>query len=204
MDIQQKIENFLVEVAEKESVSKADLIDVFDKISLLNKKVMGVSNFATKANFRLQSEKIKADLSEYIEQYITDVAQQVSFGRFSITVERDKNGFIQEFKPIDVSVVIDNLISNAKRKRHRATKIAFKITHPTKDTIHIEVRDDGRGFDRNIDDLNRVFEKGFTLTDGSGLGLFHVKHVLGEMNGTIEAIRPESGQGAEFLIRISK
>lgn len=64
--------------------------------------------------------------------------------------------------------------------------------------------DNGRGFDETIDDLDRVFEKGFTMTDGSGLGLFHVRHVLGEMNGTIAASRPEGRQGAVFLIRVSK
>lgn len=202
--IQQQIENFFVNVSGKESISTHDAINVFERISLLNQKVMGITRFATKANFRLQSEMIEADLGEYIVQYINDVAKQFNLGSFSINVESDEKGFIQKFKPIDVSIVIDNMIANTKKRNTRATNISFKIIHPSKNTIHILVADNGKGFDEKIEDLNRVFEKGFTTTDGSGLGLYHVRHVLGEMNGTIEASRQQGRNGAFFLIRISK
>jgi len=204
VDIQQQIENFLVGISGKKSVSPSEIINALERIALLNRKVMGVSKFATKANFRLDSEMIEADLGDYVKQYINDVAQQFLFGPLSISVESDDKGFLQKFKPIDVSVLIDNLVANAKKKHARATQISFQISHPSKNAVHILVTDNGRGFDKKIDDLNRIFEKGFTMTDGSGLGLFHVRHVLGEMNGTIEAIRPEGRQGTRFLIRISK
>jgi signal transduction histidine kinase len=180
------------------------VINALERIALLNRKVMGVSKFATKANFRLESEMIEAGLAEYIEQYINDVARKFLHGPLSINIETDNKGFTQRFNPIDVSVVIDNLIANAKRKQTRATEITFKITHPTKDTLHILVSDNGRGFDKRITEFNRIFEKGFTMTDGSGLGLYHVRHVLGEMSGTIEAMRTEGQRGATFMIRISK
>jgi len=206
VDIQQQIENFLVKISGQSTVQKSDVLNAFESIALLNRKVMGISKFATKANFRLESEMIEEDLAEYIEQYIDDVARKFSLGSRPITinVENDHKGFVQKFKPIDVSVVVDNLIANAKKKQTRATNITFKINHPSKDTIHILVSDNGLGFDKHIDDLSRIFEKGFTMTDGSGLGLFHVQHVLGEMNGTIEALRPDGQKGAAFLIRISK
>ncbi|MBS4029665.1 MAG: ATP-binding protein [Ignavibacteriales bacterium] len=202
--IQQQIENFFVNVSGKESISTQEAINVFERISLLNQKVMGITRFATKANFRLQSEMIEADLGEYIVQYINDVAKQFNLGSFAINVESDEKGFIQKFKPIDVSIVIDNMIANSKKRNTRATNISFKIIHPSKNTIHILVADNGKGFDEKIEDLNRVFEKGFTTTDGSGLGLYHVRHVLGEMNGTIDASRQQDRNGAFFLIRISK
>jgi signal transduction histidine kinase len=163
---------------------------------------MGVSKFATKANFRLESEKIEADIADYIEQYISGVARDFLLGPISIVVDNDGKGFIQKFKPIDVSVVVDNLVANARKAR--ANRIHFHISHPSKDTVYIRVSDNGRGFHEQIDDLDRVFEKGFTTTDGSGLGLYHVRHVLGEMNGTIEAEKTGSQRGAVFLIRIAK
>lgn len=204
VDIQQQIENFLVKIAGKTSIDPSEVINALERIALLNRKVMGISKFATKANFRLQSEMIEADLSDYIEQYINDIARQFMLGPLKIIVESDHKGFVQKFKPIDVSVVIDNLIANAKKRHTKATQILFQITHPSKNTIHILVTDNGCGFDGKIDDLNRVFEKGFTMTDGSGLGLYHVRHVLGEMNGTIEASQRKDQAGAVFLIRISK
>ena len=205
VDIQQQIENFLVRISDQSSVTRKEVLNALEQISLLNRKVMGISKFATKANFRLESEQIEAVLANYIEQYINDVARIFSHGPLMIEVENDGKGFVQKFKPIDVSVIIDNLIANSKKKQTKATKITFKITHPSKDTIHVLVTDNGKeGFDKQIDDLDRMFEKGFTLTDGAGLGLYHVRHVLGEMNGTIEAMRNKDHQGAMFLIRISK
>lgn len=204
VDIQQQIENFLGRISGSKVISQSDVVDALEKIALLNRKVMGISKFATKANFRLESEMIEADLGDYVEQYITDVAQKFLFGPLSISVTNDHKGFTQRLKPIDLSVVIDNLVANAKKKSIRATQVGFQITHPTKDSIHILVTDNGRGFDKHIDDLDRLFEKGFTTTDGSGLGLFHVRQVLGEMNGTIEAVRQQGIPGASFLIRISK
>ena len=202
VDIQQQIENFLVKISDKTSVPKIDIVNALEGIALLNRKVMGVSKFATKANFRLESEKIEADVGDYIEQYINGVARDFLSGPITISVENDGKGFVQKFKPIDISVVVDNLIANARKAR--ATRIAFMISHPSKDSIHIRITDNGRGFHQQIDDLTRIFEKGFTKTDGSGLGLFHVRHVLGEMNGTIEAITTDTQRGASFLIRISK
>ncbi|QEI04402.1 hypothetical protein FXN63_00020 [Pigmentiphaga aceris] len=202
VDINQQIENFLVRISGQDSVQRSDLLSALERISLLNKKVMGVSKFATKANFRLESEHIKADLGEYIEQYINGVAKDFLFGPLRVNVKTDGKGIERKFKPIDISVVVDNLIANAKKAR--ANSITFEILHPTRDSVHISVTDNGRGFDSLIDDLERVFEKGFTTTDGSGLGLYHVRMVLGEMNGTIQATKGLDGKGTKFLIRISR
>lgn len=163
---------------------------------------MGVSKFATKANFRLESEKIEADIGEYVEQYINGVAKDFLSGPLAISVENDGKAFIQKFKPIDISVVVDNLIANARKAR--ATRVFFNISHPNKGSVHIHVHDNGRGFSNDVDDIERIFEKGFTKTDGSGLGLYHVRQVLGEMNGTIEAQKSDGKRGAAFLIRIAK
>lgn len=202
VDINQQIENFLVRVSSQESIQRSDILNAIERVSLLNKKIMGVSKFATKANFRLESERIKADLGDYIEQYINGVAKDFLFGPLRVSVETDGKGFEQKFKPIDISVVIDNLIANAKKAK--ANQIAFSITHPDKGLVNIRVVDNGKGFNGIIDSLDRVFEKGFSTTDGSGLGLFHVRMVLGDMNGTITAEKGPGGKGAIFQIRISQ
>lgn len=202
VDIQQQIENFLVRISGRDQISAQDASNVLEKIALLNRKVMGIAKFATKANFRLETEQIEADLGEYVEQYIRDVAGDFLSGSIRATVTNDGKGFVQRFKPIDLTIVVDNLISNARKSR--ASNISFEISHPRNAMVHIRVVDDGRGFDQRITDPERVFEKGFTTTHGSGLGLFHVRHVLGEMKGTIEARAIEGKRGAEFLIRIAK
>jgi signal transduction histidine kinase len=200
--IQKQIENFLARMEGKKVIEHSDVVNALERISLSNQRIMGISKFVTKANFRLEAEKIDANLADYVEQYITDVARDYLLGPMRVVVESDHKGVDQKFKPIDVSVVVDNLISNAKRAR--ASLVKFDITHPSRTTTQIVVTDNGRGFDHKLDRLERIFEKGFTTTDGSGLGLYHVRHVLGEMNGTIEARRPADDKGAAFLVRISK
>lgn len=202
VDIHQQIENLTVGMKGKTTVPVREILDRLESIALLNSRVLGVAKFATKANFRMKSERIKGRLSDYIEQYINGIAKDyLPFGMRRVEVSSDHKGFEQSFKPIDISVVIDNLIANA-RKAH-ATRVSFEVTHPHVGSIYIKVRDNGDGFAPTIKNLERIFEKGFTTTDGSGLGLFHVRQVLGEMNGTIEAQRIIP-KGALFLIKISK
>jgi signal transduction histidine kinase len=202
VDIHQQIENFINSLDDKTNIPVDDVLSVFEGISLLNSKVLGIAKFATKANFRMKSEKITADLGDYMSQYINGVVQDyINAPLRKVTVSTDGKGVAQEFKPIDISVVVDNMVTNAK-KAH-ATNIHFEITHPHPESVYITVTDNGDGFHKRITDLSRVFDKGFTTTDGAGLGLYHIKHVLGEMNGTIEAIAGKP-KGAVFNIKISK
>ncbi len=202
VDIHQQLENLTIAITGKKSVPVSEILDRLEGIALLNSKVLGIAKFATKANFRMKSEKIMDRLGDYIEQYINGIAKDyLPFGLRRVTVTSDGKGFEQQFKPIDVAVVIDNLIANARKAS--ATRVNFEITHPHAGAVYLKVTDNGEGFAQRISDLNRVFEKGFTTTDGSGLGLFHVRQVLGEMNGTIEAQR-NLPKGATFQIKISK
>lgn len=202
VDIQQQIENFIVKISGSETVRTSEVLDALERITLLNRKVSGVSKFATKANFRLESEKIDANLGDYVEQYINGIARDFLSGPLALEVSNDGKGFVQKFNPIEVAVVIDNLITNARKAR--ATRVKFDISHPNRDATHVTVTDNGRGIDKSISDPERIFEKGFTKTDGSGLGLFHVRHVLGEMKGTIELAADQPARGATFIVRIAK
>lgn len=200
VDINQRIENFIGKLASVQSVSSNDVVASLEGISFLNRKVMGIARFATKANFRLESEKISGDLGEYVQQYIRDVASDFLSGRILVKVSNDGPGSEQRFKPIDIAIVIDNLISNSRKAK--ASVINFEITHAS-EVITLIVSDDGNGIDVGITDPERIFEKGFTTTYGSGLGLYHVKTILADMNGTIEVMR-SSARGTSFRVRIAQ
>jgi signal transduction histidine kinase len=202
VDIHQQIENLMVSLAGKKTTAVEDVTTALEGIALLNSKVLGIAKFATKANFRMKSEKIKADLGKYLEQYINGIVRDhLTSPLRKVSASSNGEGFDQEFKPIDVAVVVDNLISNSKKAN--ATQVHFEISHPHPGSIYITVSDNGDGFHRRVSEIPRIFEKGFTTTDGAGLGLFHVKQVLEEMNGTIQAL-PGNPKGAVFQLRISK
>ncbi|MBS1940646.1 MAG: ATP-binding protein [Bacteroidetes bacterium] len=198
-DLNQHIENLLYKLTKKSPPTTEHLLNALESISLLNKKVLSIAKFATKANFRLDSERIEGDLSGYIVSYINDIAKDFVGSSITIATNSDNKPYICKFKPIDVSIVVDNLISNARRAR--ASTIKFDLKHPRKETLEVRVSDDGKGIPAIAISDGKLFEKGFTTTNGSGLGLYHVRQVLSAMNGHIE-VESEPGKGASFLLRI--
>ena len=178
--------------------TRDDLISIFENISFQNKKILSTARFATKANFRLDSEAIEEDLVDYVTEYLAKVAPVFAETGIRILSESSARGLVRRFKPIEVSILIDNLVSNAGRAD--ASEILFKLDQPSAGELRLTVEDNGRGFDREIGDRGRIFEKGFTTSTGSGLGLYHVAQILDDLGGSITP--EDSGQGAKFTIRI--
>lgn len=110
----------------------------------------------------------------------------------------------RRFRPIEVGIVIDNLVSNAAK--FGASRMVFE-TRSEKGRnpgLSVVVADDGRGWPSSISSISRIFEKGVTTTDGSGLGLFHVSEVVGRLGGEIRAETFEYSsefRGAQMTMR---
>lgn len=201
--IKNNVERLLNMVARHEKISNDYLANSLEGISLANKKVLAISQFATKANFKLQSQPIRADLVSFIEQYLLNVARDYVAAGLKLTIEDGHAGpFEIKLKPIEVSIVFDNLLSNAKKAG--AKGVVVSMHRISENGLRIVVTDRGRGFSPQIKKLEDVFRKGFTTTSGSGLGLYHVSTILKTMNGTISAATGPEGKGAQFTIDIKK
>lgn len=74
-----------------------------------------LTRFAAKANFKLNSEKIDTDLAGFVTDYIEQIARVTSGTRMRVQVENGRPGLKMRFNPIDASIIVDNLISNANR-----------------------------------------------------------------------------------------
>ena len=96
--------------------------------------------------------------------------------------------------------MIDNLVGNAKTAD--AESIVFELTSTGRDWI-VNVRDDGQGLAADVD-VDRIFEKAYSRTDGSGLGLYFCQKMLKEIGGSIELSTKQDGRGLAFVIRIPK
>jgi len=197
-DIAQQIENLLVDTAGQKSIPRETVVKAIEQMAFLNRRVLAVTRFATKANFKLDSEKIETNFADFVVDYIEQVARAVASTRMRVDIENGHPGMKLRFNPIDASIIVDNLISNAKRAK--ASRIRFEIGKFEKNGMLIRVSDNGRGL-RGVD-KTRIFEMGYTTTHGSGLGLYHVRQVLGEMNGSIEPEDPQPKDGASFVIKV--
>lgn len=199
VDVAQQIENLLSETAGQKTVSRDFLLKAIEQMAFLNRKILAVTRFAAKARFKLDSERIETDIAAFIADYIEQIARVSGSARMRIEVKNEHPGLIARFNPIDASIIVDNLISNAKRAK--ASRMMFELSPLGKDGLSIRASDNGRGLSKDAD-KKRIFEMGYTTTHGSGLGLYHVRHVLGEIGGTIELEDSIAGKGTSFLIKL--
>lgn len=199
VDIAQQIENLLSDTAGKQNVSRDLLLKALEQIAFLNHKILAITKFAAKAKFRLDSEKIETDLPAFLTDYIEQIARTTASARLRLQVENSHPGFKLRFNPIDASIIVDNLINNAKKAR--ASWIRFQLSPLDRNGILIRVSDNGRGISSGTNP-SRIFEMGYTTTQGSGLGLYHVRQVLGQMGGSIELEEGTNERGPTFVIKI--
>jgi len=95
--------------------------------------------------------------------------------------------------------VFDNLISNAI-KHGKTDRIKFDIKESNGWAV-IRVIDYGKGIPDNIKE--RIFEEGFTLGDGSGLGLYIVKKLVEKYGGTVD-VADNRPSGTIFTIKLKR
>jgi signal transduction histidine kinase len=186
-----------------ELTSNVDAVkDDLEQISWQNSRILAVTRIATQANFKLNADKINADIIQYLNEYTTKIAtlygdvQRATF---------DANGFsrIMTFAPIDIAIVIDNLFSNASKAGAR--HMFFSTRKAGASILEIVVNDDGRGISTDKIDPTKIFERGYSGSSrGSGLGLYHVKHVLEQVGGSIILDPDRKGKDAQFVIRLPK
>ncbi|WP_085901656.1 sensor histidine kinase [Kiloniella majae] len=157
-----------------------------DRVELSNNKIKSIVNFSTKANFTLDGDETTADLSLFIPQYIENICSVFTGDGIDMTVENDASAFELTFRPIELFIVIDNLVHNSKKAE--AKKIKFKLSSPKKNTILIGIEDNGIGLHQKFDDPKEIFKKGVTTTNGSGLGLNHARELVAELGGHLSAV----------------
>lgn len=168
------------------------------KIILELDKIKIISKYITRDDFLSTSKKVKADIVEFIFNYIKSIYEITTNQEFNIDIMTNDIVHICKFEPIKINIIIDNLLSNSKKEQIGARHVKITFSKENNDLI-MEYIDDGKGLDSSIIDENSIFEMGITKTNGSGLGLYHVKELLEEIKSDISVER--QNQGIKFLIR---
>ena len=187
------------------AVLGADWVDFLERVSFRNSQILTASRFATKGGYRQQSSDVKADLAIYIADYVELVSSLWAPRGMAVRVQEAGKEAVRSFRPIEVGIMIDNLVSNAAKANAERLEILLKIVEGPTRELSITVADDGFGWDRSLDPIERVLEKGVTTTDGSGLGLYHVKQVVERLGGVIEVKHEECSReldGAQLRLRV--
>jgi signal transduction histidine kinase len=173
------------------------LYDIIRAISFEAKKILNVVAFATKANFKLTTEELEIDLVDYIREYIQNIIPTITDKALNIkVVSKTSSPFIRTVKAIEINIVIDNLINNSRKAK--ADNLLVIISETSSGTLEVKFVDNGLGIDN--ENLSRIYDFGFTTTDGSGLGLFHVKEIMASINGKISAQNNYPDKGVTFTL----
>jgi signal transduction histidine kinase len=153
----------------------------------------------------LLRERVEVDLKSTIlnilENYramaaAEDVVLEASLPEEAIHVRGDRTC---------VSVVFDNLITNAIKYNRRGGKVTVSGGFSGGEIV-IAVSDTGVGIPEKyrpflFDEFFRVKEDGVKRTEGTGLGLHISKRIVSEMGGGIE-VESQPGAGSTFRVRL--
>ena len=98
--------------------------------------------------------------------------------------------------------LIDNALEATRSHRGAGGEVKLSMTDLGNDLI-FEIEDQGAGI--SSDQQQRIFEKGVTSKPGSGhgIGLYLVKKLLDELDGTI-TLEPADNSGSRFIVYIPK
>ena len=195
--IQNWIDKIVKKINRGQSLQTEELGRFLEAISRANKKILAISRFATKANFNTTGEILEADIVEYIIQYLSGILPEF-YHDLKFHCEGEQNDYVIRFKPLEISLLLDNLVSNSiKAKAHN-----FTINFEIKDSLlYITIYDDGAGLSSTIQNPDSIFEKGITTTSGSGLGLYNVYRLITkEMGGNISIITVPFGFKIQIIL----
>lgn len=183
------IQNALSNISKQITSDKLDYQKLKKNVGLIsraNDRIISIAQFATKANFNSAGDTIEADLVSFIEDYLTEVLPPFYGGDIKLICESNNCSKTLKFKPIEVGLIIDNLLSNSLKAESQIFLVAFSNHNGA---LVIEVCDDGNGLSSKISNPSDVFEMGITTTNGSGLGLYNVaQFVQKELHGAIEVV----------------
>lgn len=178
-------------------LSNQEIYDIIKKISFETKKILNIASFATKANFNLQTEFIEVDIVNYISEYIKNIIPSTLNKSINIALAPYTNKtYIKKIKPIELNIIIDNLISNSKKAKAKNLILEFYDTD--RNSLEVKFIDDGIGILPDL--INRVFDFGFTTTDGSGIGLYHVKEIMNSLRGSTKISNNAPNPGVTFTL----
>lgn len=185
-----------------EGINEDELKQFIDELTLENSKVESLSRFGMRAIFEDFNSVQENSLPDFIDDYVDKISNFFKSSKVNVIFNQlSKDNFETKFRPLDVSIIIDNMINNAKK--HSAKELIITTENIDKSTLQLIFKDNGIGFHSSINEIKEIFKPGFSTTKSTGLGLFHISNILKAYEWDIE-VNEECEDGAEFRITIKK
>lgn len=178
---------------------------IFKENKRLETQVERVLNISTLDTENTTLNKKSLDFHELLDEVkdTFDFNQLANGGK--ILIENNASIFTIQADPIHITNVVYNLLDNAVK--YCITKPFISITTKNeRNYLVIEIKDNGIGIRK--EDLKMIFDKFYRVSTGNihdikgfGLGLFYVKLIINEHNGSID-VKSKLGEGSAFTIKL--
>jgi len=194
----------LIELTKSEKKSKDihDNLDMIKKsINRLDRFVIDIINYYRNSKAEVKKEKI--DFNSIIKETFEDLMYIEGAEKIKTNVRINERDSYYSDKS-KIKVIFNNLISNAIRYSKPQSKNPFVDVNVSisKDTIIIQVKDNGVGIDKKyIDKIFDMFFKNSNSSYSSGLGLYILKETVNKLNGTA-SVESELNKGSSFNIQL--
>lgn len=194
--------NTLIERISNGTIKTPEILKRLSTIKYNTDKAFKISKLVTRANFKTESEKQVTDIAKYIEQYLLYYNDIYESEKIRFEFKNTNASLIKKVNILELSMVFDNLISNSDKAG--AELIRVEVKKGTKGQLIIIFSDNGGGINSSLlKNVESIFDLGVTTTDGSGIGLYHVKEGLKKINGDIKFLGNNKYlKGAAFEIVI--
>ncbi len=174
----------------------SNINDLVDGVKEANQKIYTISKMATLKNFSDKKEPINGDFITFLKFYL----KELSSYKYNKNVQfidnlDDKYKLNKEFIPIEIILMMDNIVSNSKKAKAKAIELK---TIKKGNSIFINIQDNGKGLNPEAN-KTLIFEKGKSYTNGSGLGLYQVKNAIKKLGGNVEYKETEIGFCLEVI-----
>lgn len=196
--IQKALSEINKHIQKKSSIEK--IIPFVDDISLEHEQIKYLSEILSIANFNTKVETIKKDIVQYMFEYL----KNMRYSSLKFDFKNDDLKFVCRFKPLEILIILNNFISNSLKQDATILRLDFE---KDKDFLILKISDNSDKGGIKNKDTPYIFNRAYSTTKGSGRGLYDVKRILKDLNGSIKFIGNDiEGQlnGACFEIKIKK
>ncbi|MBW3733500.1 ATP-binding protein [Aeromonas dhakensis] len=174
-----------------DEMTKEEILRKLGAIKLYAVKSLKLSEIVTRSGFDQEIDIRCVDIVQYIDEYIKIYEEPLSNGVLNIIFEDNNSFFQRSLSVLNLSIVIDNIFSNASKWGARNIIINCSIIDSR---LIVVFSDDGYGLSNAfLDCPDEIFELGVReeppeAVGGSGIGLYYSKQLLQEMNASIKFI----------------
>lgn len=175
-----------------------------DTISEIKSSLQKLSALASQVK-ALNEVSMVAETSDLVERVKVEVeelrkSERIRLKDLRLELQISDRSVSSSLSQTEVSRIIQNLVENAADASEPGAEIRVLVGQDGSHSI-LAVEDSGHGIPEHL--LEKVFEPDFTSkpSTGTGLGLFIVKHICEQKEGTV-SLQSKRGEGTRITVLI--